>query len=170
MGSGATDAYRFGDLLALARRAWIEEMTEQLRRRGYADYRRTDAASLRALLREPLNVGALGEVLGVTRQAARKLAAGLEGRGLATTERDVLDRRRTTVVLTAKGRDYAGAILEVIAELNDDLASRVALEELQGADIVLRAVIGDGPFCALARRLATPRDLDGPGVTLRQPS
>ena len=39
----------FGDLLALARRSWIRQMAEGLRRAGYADYRPTDAAVFRRL-------------------------------------------------------------------------------------------------------------------------
>jgi hypothetical protein len=50
-------------------------------RLGYAGFRRGDAAVMRVLLREPLPVGRLGVGLGVTRQAARKIADALEQRG-----------------------------------------------------------------------------------------
>jgi hypothetical protein len=73
--------YRFGDLLALTRQSWLGQMSGRLQRLGYADYRRSDAAALRTLLRGPLPVGQLGTVLGVTRQAVRKVADGLEQRG-----------------------------------------------------------------------------------------
>ena len=48
-----TDAnpYRFGDLLALARQSWVHRMAAELENRGFADYRLTDAATLRRLRR-----------------------------------------------------------------------------------------------------------------------
>ena len=57
-----TDAnpYRFGDLLALARQSWIHRMAAELEDRGFADYRLTDAATLRRLRRGPASVGELG--------------------------------------------------------------------------------------------------------------
>jgi len=93
----------FGDALALARGAWIRQMAARLTRCGFDDYRRSDAAVFRLLLAGPVPVGRLGNSLGVTRQAARKVADGLATRGLATTERDLLDGRRLNVVLSAAG-------------------------------------------------------------------
>ena len=112
-----TDAnpYRFGDLLALARQSWIRRMAAELEDRGFADYRRSDAATLRRLRRGPASVGELGVHLGVTRQAARKVARGLEERGYASTQADAGDARKLNVVLTTAGRAYADAIIEVIA-------------------------------------------------------
>ncbi len=80
----STGAYRFGDLLALARQSWITQMADGLTARGYADYRRSDAASVRQLQRGPMSIGRLGAALGVTRQAARKVADGLVLRGFAS--------------------------------------------------------------------------------------
>ena len=57
-----TDAnpYRFGDMLALARQSWIHRMAAELEDRGFADYRITDASTLRRLRRGPASVGELG--------------------------------------------------------------------------------------------------------------
>ena len=100
MPAESTATYRFGDLLALTRQSWLGQMTSRLEGLGYAGYRRSDAAALRMLWRGPLPVGRLGAVLGVTRQAARKVADGLEQRGYATTERDSRDTRQLNVTLT----------------------------------------------------------------------
>jgi DNA-binding MarR family transcriptional regulator len=78
--------YLFGDLLALARQGWVSHMALCLEGHGYTDYRRSDAGVLRLLSRDPVTVGMLGAALGITRQAARKLANGLERRGYARTE------------------------------------------------------------------------------------
>ncbi|MGH2888162.1 MAG: MarR family winged helix-turn-helix transcriptional regulator, partial [Solirubrobacteraceae bacterium] len=92
--------YLFGDLLALARQSWVRQMADGLERAGFHDYRRSDAAVVRLLAREPLTVGRLGAIVGVTRQASRKLADGLERRGYARTARDGGDARKLVVSLT----------------------------------------------------------------------
>lgn len=139
----STAPYPFGDLLALARRSWVRQMASRLDRLGYAEYRRSDAAALRLLRRGPVPVGRLGAVLGVTRQAARKVADGLERRDYARAERDERDSRKLNVVLTPRGQAYADAVVEVVDALNRELCERVDLVQLIAADAVLRAVIID---------------------------
>jgi DNA-binding MarR family transcriptional regulator len=156
MATESTAPYRFGDLLALTRQSWIGQMTSRLEGLGYADYRRSDAAALRMLWLGPLPVGRLGEVLGVTRQAARKVADALEQRGYATTERDSRDTRQLNVTLTQFGRDYALAIILVIAELNREVAARVSPAELAAADAVLRAALFDESARQRASRVPRP--------------
>jgi DNA-binding MarR family transcriptional regulator len=154
----STDAnpYRFGDLLALARQSWVHRMAAELADRGFADYRLTDAATLRRLRRGPASVGELGVPMGVTRQAARKVVRGLEERGYATTQADPDDARKLNVVLTTAGRAYADAIIEVIAALNRAVAARVAADQLAAADAVLRASIEDERVARLAAYLSPP--------------
>jgi DNA-binding MarR family transcriptional regulator len=153
-----TDAnsYRFGDLLALARQSWIHRMAAELEGRGFADYRVSDAATLRRLLRGPSSVGELAVPMGVTRQAARKVVRGLEERGYALTEVDAEDARKLNVVLTAAGRAYAHAITDVIAGLNQSVAMRVTPAQLAAADAVLRASIEDEGVARLAAFLSPP--------------
>lgn len=147
--------YPVGDMLAMARQSWVDRMTRRLDELGYGGYRKTDSAIFRILLRSPLAVGRLGAALGVTRQAARKLAGTLEQRQLAMLERDENDTRQLNIVLTARGREYAHAVASVIEELNRQMAELVTPDQLRGADAVLRAVIGDNqPWAYLAQRLA----------------
>ena len=156
MAPESTPTYRFGDLLALTRQSWLGQMTSRLERLGYTDYRRTDAATLRMLWRGPLPVGQLGPGLGVTRQAARKVADGLEQRGYATTERDSRDTRQLNVALTQLGRDYAIAVIGVITELNREVAGRVSPAQLAAADAVLRAALFDDSTRQRASRVPPP--------------
>ncbi len=141
MSQSSTDPYLFGDLLALARQRWIRQMADGVRALGYDDYRRSDAAAVRLLARGPASIGRVGDVLGVTRQAARKVVDGLERRGFATTARDGGDARQVNVVLTAEGDAYAEAVIAVIRRLNQELVRRVDPAALAGADAVLRAVL-----------------------------
>ena len=123
---------------------------------GYADFRRGDAAATRLLLREPLPVGKLGTHLGVTRQAARKVADGLQQRGFATTGRDRRDARQLNVTLTAAGQDYARSVITVIDELNREVGERADPAQLAAADAMLRAVLFDDGTRQRAERLPGP--------------
>lgn len=143
MVTSSTPPYRFGDLLGLTRQSWLGEMGRRLEARGYLGYRRSDAGALRLLYRGPLAIGQLGTRLGVTRQAARKIAGALERRGYATIGRDQHDSRQLNVTLTAAGQDYTIAIATVIAELNLEVARRVNPEQLAAVDAVLRAALFD---------------------------
>jgi len=156
MGAGSTSPYLFGDLLALARLSWIRQTASRLAQLGYPDYRRSDAAALRLLRRGPVPVGRLGAGLGVTRQAARKVAEGLEQRGYARTERDVRDSRVLNVVLTAQGSAYARVMTEVIHDLNRDFCQQVDPAQLAAADSVLRAVLADDSALQSAASAISP--------------
>jgi DNA-binding MarR family transcriptional regulator len=135
--------YRFGNLLALARKSWIEQVGERVREAGFPGYRRSDAAVLAYLLPRPLAIGQLGEALGVTRQAARQLADGLAERGYASFGTDEADARRTLVILTPRGKSYGRAIWMAQDALNETVRSRVSEADLAAADAVLRAVFPD---------------------------
>jgi DNA-binding MarR family transcriptional regulator len=156
MPAESTPAYRFGDLVALARLSWVGQMTSRLEALGYAGFRRGDAAVMRVLLRGPLPVGRLGAALGVTRQAARKIADALEQRGYATTERDSRDTRQLNVTLTPVGRDYARAVIAVTEDLNREVAGRVSPAQLAAADSVLRAALFDDSARQRASLLPPP--------------
>jgi DNA-binding MarR family transcriptional regulator len=156
MARKSTDAYRFGDLLALARQSWITQMATALGAKGYPDYRRSDAAAVRHLRRGPMSLGRLGAALGVTRQAARKVADGLVLRGYATTARDEVDTRHVNVALTPSGVAYARTLTQVIAHLNRDLMRRVDPSDLVAADAVLRALLADEHTKRVGQLLGRP--------------
>jgi DNA-binding MarR family transcriptional regulator len=152
----STPPYRFADLIGLARQSWLGEVTSRLERLGYPGFRRGDSAVMRVLGQGPLPLGRLGAVLGVTRQAARKIADALQQRGYATTERDSRDARQLNVTLTALGRDYARAVIAVADELNREVAGRVSPAELAAADTVLRAALFDDSARQRASHLPPP--------------
>jgi DNA-binding MarR family transcriptional regulator len=143
MADNANPPYRFGDLLARARRSWIEQIRDRMQQAGFPGYRRTDAGVLALLLRQPLAIGQLGEALGISRQAARQLADGLAERGYASFGTDDSDARRTLVVLTPRGKAYGRAIWMAQDALNETVRNRVSEADLAAADAVLRAVFPD---------------------------
>src|SRR5271154_3407461 len=151
--------YRFGNLLALARKSWIEQVGERMQEAGFPGYRRSDAAVLAYLLPQPLAIGQLGEALGVTRQAARQLADGLAERGYASFGTDEADARRTLVILTARGKSYGRAIWMAQDALNETVRSRVSEADLAAADAVLRAVFpDDGARKRVDKRMPPPSE------------
>jgi DNA-binding MarR family transcriptional regulator len=132
----------FGDQLARARQVWVHRMRRELGRLGFDDFRRSDTVVLRSLLGDPLSIAALAGIIGVTRQAARKFADGLERRGYVTVMIDREDARRLRVILSPAGTAYATAVVEVVALLDGELARRVDPAQLRAARTVLRTVIG----------------------------
>jgi DNA-binding MarR family transcriptional regulator len=152
----STVDYRFGDLLGLARQSWITQMASGLAAKGYGEYRRSDAAAVRQLQRGPMSIGRLGTALGVTRQAAREVADGLERRGFATVARDEVDARQVNAVLTSEGDAYARAVRAVIEKLNRAVTRKVDAADLAVADAVLRAVLADDHTRRLAAFLGPP--------------
>ena len=139
----------FGDQLALARRSWVRRMA---------------GVAAAVLLRGPTPVGRLVDVLGATRQAARKIVEGLERRGYVTTERDATDARRLIVSLTPAGEGYARAVVGVIEALNQEIAVRVPPDDLAAARRVLFEVMsGDERVRRLEPARTYPRTRRDPG-------
>ncbi len=117
---------------------------------------------MRLLRWGPASVGQLGTLLGVTRQAGRKVADGLQQRGYVTTARDPRDARQLNVTLTPAGQDYARAVMAVIEELNREVSRRTDPAQLAAADAVLRAALFDDSTRQRAGRLPRPPDLTAP--------
>jgi DNA-binding MarR family transcriptional regulator len=136
----ASARYRFGDLLALARRSWVAQVRARVESSGFHDYRRSDAWVLRQLAPGPQPIGRLGSQMGVTRQAARKVADGLVERGYAVFEADPSDARRTLVALTGEGESFARAVGRAQDALNEAVRERVNAGQLAAADSVLRSI------------------------------
>lgn len=132
--------YRFGDLLALARRSWVRRLSVRAASDGFPDYRRSDTVMLRILARAAVPIGHLGEELGISRQGARKLADGLVARRYAEVAQDPFDARRRLVRLTDRGFAYHRTLVDAAEALNDQVG-RLPLSEVLAADAVLRAVL-----------------------------
>lgn len=135
-------SYRFGDLLALARRSWVRRMAALVTAAGFADYRRSDTFLVRVLAGDARPIGHIGNAMGVSRQAARKLAEGLMNRGYATLAFDPTDARRRLVQLTEQGRQYHGALTAAAELLNHEIR-RLAPDDVSVADAVLRTLLTD---------------------------
>jgi biotin operon repressor len=140
-------------------------MARRLASDGFPGYRRSDAVLVRLLRTGPVALGTLSEILGISRQAARKTVGGLEGRGLAVVGSDPKDGRARTVTLTPLGQQYANAVVRALTALNAEVARRVDWAALVATDAVLRAAIFDDRTASAVARIAAP-DPSLPGRSL----
>jgi DNA-binding MarR family transcriptional regulator len=115
-------------------------MRDGLAERGFEPFRPGDGAWVRILAAQPCTIGEVAELIGISRQAATKAADSLERRGYATRVLDGDDRRRVILVLTDLGAGYAGAIADVVSEIDADVVANVDPDDLDAAYRVLAAV------------------------------
>jgi len=115
-------------ILVAANRCLNDRLVGAVRETGARDMRPAFGFVIRAVAAEEPTVGRLAELLGVTRQAASKLADEMVGRGYLLRAPDPSDRRRTRLRLSAKGRrvrERAAAESAMIeAELRDAVGDR----------------------------------------------
>jgi DNA-binding MarR family transcriptional regulator len=95
-----------GRLLATALAAVIDELHERLADAGWPRVRPMWGFVLLALRDRPRNIGEVGELLGVSKQAAAKVVASLVDEGLVGRRADPGDRRAAVVELTPDGRRF----------------------------------------------------------------
>jgi DNA-binding MarR family transcriptional regulator len=140
----ANEPKSFNDLLAIARHRWLYRMRAALAQRGFDDFRRGDGAWVRILGEEPCGPGEMAELIGISPQAATKMADSLERRGYVERRDDDADRRRVVLHLTDRGRSYREAVVEVVANLDDTFRASVPPADLEAAFRVLHIAIDDG--------------------------
>src|SRR3954471_10616084 len=91
-------------LLVAANRCLNDRLVAAVRKAGAPDVRPACGFVTRAVAAEEPTVGRLAELLGVSRQAASKVADEMVARGYLLRRADPADRRRTRLRLGAKGR------------------------------------------------------------------
>jgi DNA-binding MarR family transcriptional regulator len=127
----------FAILVVGATREVADRLNAAVARAGIDDMRAPFGFVIRALAEAPLELTALAERLGVTKQAAIKVVDEMEARGLLTREPHPTDRRAKRLTLTARGL----AIREA------------ALAESHRMERELRAAVGDADVDAFRRVL-----------------
>ncbi len=167
-------------LLVAANRCLDDRLVAAVRETGARDMRPAFGFVIRAVAAEEPTVGRLAEMLGVSRQAASKVADEMVVRGYLLRGPDPDDRRRTRLRLSAKGRrvrERAAAESDAIeAELRAAAGERAVRGTARGADGLRRARgrARGGPRAAVAgadvsRASAAPRPCRAP-VAGRAPS
>lgn len=138
-------------LLGMAYRGVTDEVQARLAELGYGDVRPAHGYAFQFLSWRPegATAVALGEHLGVTKQAAVQLVEELERRGYVERRPHPGDRRARLVTLTPRGWDCIRAGTDAWREVEDrwaGLIGRDRLEQLR-ADLgsYVASVSGDGP-------------------------
>jgi DNA-binding MarR family transcriptional regulator len=134
----------FPTLLNAAHRTYVAAMQAALSVAGFDDMPRTGYRIAAALAREAASLQDLADRLAVSKQATSRLVEVLVQRGYCERAPDVADRRKTQLVLTARGRDAAAEIRGVVARLNRDLAARVDADDIAAARATLATVVDMG--------------------------
>jgi DNA-binding MarR family transcriptional regulator len=124
-------------ILVAANRCLNDRLVGAVRAAGARDMRPAFGFVIRAVDAEEPTVGRLAELLGVTRQAASKLADEMVERGYLLRASDPDDRRRTRLRLSAKGRR---------------VRQRAAAES-EAIESELREAVGDRAVAGLRRAL-----------------
>ena len=123
-------------LLVAANRCLNDRLVGAVRQTGARDMRPAFGFVIRAVDAEEPTVGRLAEMLGVSRQAASKLADEMVTRGYLLRAADPEDRRRMRLRLSAKGRRVreraAAESATIEAELRAD-AGAAAVDGLRRA-------------------------------------
>lgn len=110
-------------LLAMAYRQLMDDLHDRLRERGWHDVRPAFGFVLLAARDEPTTAGAIGELMGTSKQAASKLVDSMETAGYVDRAVSTVDARRREVALSARGRRLLTAVEAIYAELEADWAS-----------------------------------------------
>jgi len=130
--------------MALA--AVIDELHERLAGVGWPRVRPMWGFVLLALRDRPRNIGEVGELLGVTKQAAAKVVASLVDEGLVERREDPGDRRAAVLGLTPDGHRFladAEAAYQAIEDGWAQVAGRRDVATLRRAvTVVLRSRYG----------------------------
>ena len=138
-------------LLASAFRGLVDSLHAELAKRGHEDARPLHGFALQALGPDGATLSELARRLGVSKQAARKTAAGLERLGYAVREPHPTDARAVTVQRSPRGEELLNLSAQIFDRLHGHWAQELgprrvaALEddlERMGADT---AKLGDLP-------------------------
>ncbi|MCU1526396.1 MAG: MarR family transcriptional regulator [Frondihabitans sp.] len=122
-----------------------ERATVELAARGYDDVRPTHEFALRAILAGASSASDLGRRMAVSKQAAAKMIAVLEGRRYVAREPDPADKRRMNLAVTDYGLSMLRAGEATFDTLRDEWEQQVGAESLALVEATLRQLVGDAP-------------------------
>lgn len=128
-------------LLASAFRVLIDQLHEELARQGHPGVRPIHGFALQALGPDGASISELGRRLGVSKQAAAKTAAALEGLGYATRVLDPLDRRAWVLVRTGRGEEMLELSAAVFRRLRQRWVRRLGADRVRALEDDLEAVV-----------------------------
>jgi DNA-binding MarR family transcriptional regulator len=140
VGPVATDE-ALARLLAMALSAIVDELHEQLQQRGWGPTRPLWGFVLLSLRDQSRSIAEVGDLLGITKQAAAKVVAGLSEAGLVRRDADPADRRATALTLTARGGRFLADVESVYEAIEAGWAAAIGHRRLAALRAALVAVL-----------------------------
>jgi DNA-binding MarR family transcriptional regulator len=119
-----------GRLLAMALSAVIEELHQRLETAGWGPTRPLWGFVLLSIRDKPQSISGIGDLLGITKQAAAKVVDGLCTAGLARKDHDPDDRRATAITLTKRGARFLTAAESSYADIEAGWAATIGTPAL----------------------------------------
>jgi DNA-binding MarR family transcriptional regulator len=138
-------------LLAIAYRQLVDDLHVRLRERGRHNVRPAYGFVLLAARDAPVTVSGLADGLGVTKQAASKLAESMVTDGYLQRGEEAADARRRPLILSQDGHRLLSEVEEIYSELESGWAERIgadAVERLR-ADLIAVVSAPDGTLPAI---------------------
>lgn len=136
----SSPGYELPLLLFLGFRTLVDELNDELARRGHPDVRPMHGFVLQAIGSEGTTAVELGRRLGVSKQAAGKTVDGLTRLGYVERGTDVRDARRKVVRLTDRGVDCLASSARIFSDLRERWAATLGRDRLDALEDDLRQV------------------------------
>lgn len=118
-------------LFAMAYRTLIDDLHQRLRDRGWQDVRPSFGFVLLAAREAPITAVDLAELMGVTKQAASKLAASMVDGGYLVQGADERDGRQRPFRLSVQGVRLLADVEAIYGELEAGWAEAIGERSLQ---------------------------------------
>lgn len=132
-------------LLAGGFRSVVTALHRDLAEHGHAEARPVHGFALQAVGPDGCTITALGQRLGVSKQAAAKTAHGLERAGYLSRRADPGDRRAVVLVRTERAEDLLARSEAFFARWLEESAAEVGAARLATTVDVLRRLGGEAP-------------------------
>lgn len=141
--------YELALLLGGAFRWIIDELHEELAAVGHPRARPLHGFALQAIGSEGVTVSELGRRLGVSKQAAAKTAANLEGLRYVTRAADAEDARAVRLTRTGHGEAMLAASAAIFERINRRLADTLGTDRLMDLEDSLAEIARDHSLAKL---------------------
>jgi DNA-binding MarR family transcriptional regulator len=143
--TGAPGSPPLARLFAIAYRALIDDLHEELRRRRWVDVRPAFGFVLLAAADAPTTATSLASLMGTSKQAASKLVDAMVTAGYVRRKAGEADSRQRPIYLTDRGRRLLAAVEEIYAVLEARWAAVIGAGNVERLRRDLTRVLsGDG--------------------------
>jgi DNA-binding MarR family transcriptional regulator len=137
----APPGYELPLLLLAGFRTLIDQLHEELARRGHPDVRPAYGFALQAIGRGAATATDLGQRLGISKQAAGKTVDKLEALGYVERVDDRTDARRKLIRLSPRGIDSLMQAAQIFDELRAGWVGTLGADRVAELEDSLRTVV-----------------------------